>query len=128
MNNFRMWLANFMRGRYGTDALNKFLLAVALVLIILDLFVSWRFVDVLTVLVLIYVYSRMFSRNISNRYRENQKFLQFISKFRGIGAVNTKTHKVMRCPGCGGKLRVPRGVGTIMINCPHCSTKFQKKV
>lgn len=128
MNNLRMWFANYMRGRYGSDELNKFLITITLVLIILDLFVNWRFVDVLTVLLLIYIYCRMFSRNINARYRENQKFLGFISRFRGVGAVNTKSHKVMRCPGCGGKLRVPRGVGTIMINCPHCSTKFQKKV
>lgn len=117
-----------MRGRYGTDSLNRFLLVVTLVLIIIDLFVNWRFVDVLTVLLLIYIYCRMFSRNISARYRENQKFLDFIAKFRGVGAVNTKTHKVMRCPGCGGKLRVPKGAGTIMISCPHCNTKFQKTV
>ncbi len=128
MGNFRMWLTNFMRGRYGNDDLNKFLIAVALVLIILDLFVRWRWIDILTVLLLIYIYSRMFSRSINSRYMENQKFLGFISKFRGIGAMNTKSHKVMRCPGCGGKLRVPRGVGNIMINCPHCSTKFQKRV
>lgn len=153
MNNFRMWMANLMRGRYGTDELNKFLLVVALVLIILDMFVRWRFIDLLTVLILIYVYCRMFSRNINNRYRENQKFLGFISKFRGgkgsggyaggysnAGGSGTggfssgfssgrdKTHKILRCPGCGEKLRVPKGAGTIMINCPHCNTKFKKKV
>lgn len=140
MGNFRMWLANFMRGRYGTDDLNKFLLAVALVLIILDLFVRWRFVDILTVLLLIYIYARMFSRNYNARYMENQKFLAFASKFRknkgaGYGSgggfagfSRDKDHKILRCPGCGQQLRVPRGAGTIMINCPNCNTKFKKKV
>ena len=146
MGNFRMWLANFMRGRYGTDDLNKFLLVVALVLIILDLFVRWRWVDILTVLLLIYIYARMFSRNYNARYMENQKFLVFASKFRknkgaGYGSAGgfgggsgfagfsrDKDHKILRCPGCGQQLRVPRGAGTIMINCPNCNTKFQKKV
>ena len=128
MGSFKMWLANFMRGRYGNDDLNKFLIAVTLVLIIIDLFVRWRWIDILTVLLLIYIYSRMFSRSINNRYAENQKFLGFISKFRGVGAVNTKSHKVMRCPGCGQRLRVPKGAGTIMIKCPNCNTQFQKKV
>lgn len=145
MNNFRMWLANFMRGRYGTDELNKFLLIVALVLIILDLFVRWRWLDFLTVIILIYVYSRMFSRSINARYMENQKFLAFASRFRsgkggggfagnrGQGgfsgfAGRDKDNKVLRCPGCGQRLRVPKGAGNIMINCPNCNTKFQKKV
>jgi len=128
MGSFKMWLANFMRGRYGNDDLNKFLIIVTLVLIILDIFVRWRWIDILTVLLLIYIYSRMFSRSINNRYAENQKFLGFISKFRGVGAVNTKSHKVMRCPGCGQRLRVPKGAGTIMIKCPNCNTQFQKKV
>lgn len=75
MNNFRMWLANFMRGRYGTDDLNKFLLVIAVVLIIIDIFVRSWFVDALTVLLLIYIYCRMFSRNINARYMENQRFL-----------------------------------------------------
>ena len=39
-----------------------------------------------------------------------------------------KTHKIMRCPGCGEKLRVPKGAGKINITCPHCGTKFIKKV
>ena len=39
----------------------------------------------LAVLILIYVYCRMFSRNINARYRENQKFLQFTAKFRRNG-------------------------------------------
>ena len=142
MGNFRMWLANFMRGRYGNDDLNKFLIAVTLVLIIFDLFVRWRWIDILTVLLLIYIYSRMFSRSINRRYAENQKFLAFASKFRrGKGASfgnagggfsagfgGDKDNKILRCPACGQRLRVPKGAGTIMIKCPNCNTQFQKKV
>lgn len=131
MNNFRMWLANLMRGRYGTDDLNKFLLVIAVVLIIIDIFVRSWLVDALTVLLLIYIYCRMFSRNINARYMENQRFLGFISRFRGgrtSGFSRDQSHRILRCPGCGSQLRVPRGAGNIMISCPHCGTKFQKKV
>ena len=38
MNRFSMWFANMMRGRYGVDQLNRFLLIVALVLIVIDMF------------------------------------------------------------------------------------------
>ncbi|MDO4745791.1 MAG: hypothetical protein Q4B18_04470 [Bacillota bacterium] len=128
MGNFRMWLANFMRGRYGTDELNKFLLIVAFVLIILDLFLHVRLLDVATVLLLILIYARMFSRSINARYAENQKFLNFAAKFRGGRTPADKTHKILRCPGCGSQLRVPKGAGNIMISCPNCNSKFQKRV
>lgn len=154
MNRFGMWFANLMRGRYGTDNLNRFLLIVAFVLIIIDMFLRWRLLHLLTVVLLIYIYCRMFSRNINARYRENQKFLQFAARFRkgrsgggygsyggysggtsgnasgfgGAGKAKDKTHKILRCPGCGEKLRVPKGAGKINISCPHCGTKFVKKV
>ena len=137
MGNFRMWLANFMRGRYGTDEFNKFLIAITLILIILDLFVRMRWVDILTVLLLIYIYARMFSRNYNARYMENQRFLAFASKFRkgnggggfsGFSKQRDSSHKILRCPGCGQQLRVPKGAGTIMIKCPNCNAQFQKKV
>ena len=151
MNRFGMWFANFMRGRYGSDQFSRFLLIVALVVIVADIFISWRPLYLLALAILIYVYCRMFSRNINARYRENQRFLQFMAKFRrgsagggaygggGYGYGSTgggasagrgrdKTHKILRCPGCGEKLRVPKGAGKINITCPHCGTKFIKKV
>ncbi len=85
MNRFGMWFANLMRGRYGNDNLNRFLLIVSVILIIADMFVRWRLLYMLAVLILIYVYCRMFSRNINARYRENQKFLQITAKFRRNG-------------------------------------------
>ena len=134
MNRFSMWLAGIMRGRYGMDNFNKFLLIVSVVLIVADWFIHGRILYFLAVLALIYVYCRMFSRNINARYRENQKFLQLTSKLRGrfsggggFSAGRDKTHKILHCPGCGEKLRVPKGAGRISITCPHCATKFVKK-
>lgn len=131
MNRFNMWITNIMRGRYGTDNLNKFLCTLSLILIVVNLFAHVRIIHTVIVLLLIVIYCRMFSRNFNKRYQENQKYLQIVSKFRkssagGVGKSNT--HKILRCPGCGEKLRVPKGVGKINISCPHCNTKFIKKV
>ena len=140
MNRFRMWLANFMMGRYGADQLNRFLMIVILVLIVADLFLNWRILYLATIGLLILLYCRMFSRNINARYRENQKFLELTARFRGgraqgpggftggFGAKTDPAHKILRCPGCGQKLRVPKGAGKIAISCPHCGTKFTHKV
>ena len=136
MNRFSMWFADFMRGRYGMDSLNRFLLIAAFVLIVADWILRWRILDILTLAILIYTYCRVFSRNIYARQRENQRFLQLASRYgRGSGrpgggfsVVKDKSHKILRCPGCGEKLRVPKGAGNIMISCPHCHTRFNKKV
>lgn len=145
MNRFSMWFANMMRGRYGVDQLNRFLLIVALVLIVIDMFMRSRILHFLTIILLIYTYSRMFSRNIRARSTENQKFLQITSRFRGNrGGYGNNSgrqggmsgfwkkkdpdHRILRCPGCGEKLRVPRNAGTIRIKCPHCGEQFTKKV
>ena len=128
MNRFNMWFANLMRGRYGMDNLNRFLLTISLILIVVDLFLRWRTLNLLIIIILIYVYCRMFSRNINARYRENQKFLQFSSRIRGRTGRSDPEHRIFRCPSCGERLRVPRGAGKIVISCPRCGTKFTKKV
>lgn len=157
MGRFSMWFANLMRGRYGMDQLNRALTILALVFIVINFFFHMRIINWLTVVLLIYIYCRMFSRNINARAAENQRYLRFAdslsSRFgrgrhssygngaygnyggaNGCGAgrrekpEKDKNHKIMKCPGCGEKLRVPKGVGKINITCPHCHTKFTKKV
>lgn len=65
----------FMQGRYGADELSKFLSGLAMVLIILNLITRNSIFNLLFWVCLIYSYFRMFSKNHSARYAENQKFL-----------------------------------------------------
>ncbi|NLD19282.1 MAG: hypothetical protein GX663_03410 [Clostridiales bacterium] len=159
MDRFRMWFANVMQGRYGTDELNKVLLVLAFALIAINWFVHMRIVRLLMVAALIIFYCRMMSRNYAARSGENQRWLAFAAKFRsssgsrrntggpggtynggssrnagsargfsGFSTSDDPNHKILRCPGCGEKLRVPKGKGKIRIKCPHCNTEFEKKV
>ena len=90
-------------------------------------------VDTLGLAAIIYTYFRIFSRNIQQRYAENQKFLQMTSKFRFRFnkekdlMKQRKTHHIYSCPGCGQKIRIPKGKGKIEIECPKCHTKFVKR-
>jgi hypothetical protein len=139
MGRFGMWWNRLMMGRYGNDRLNRALMILCLILIAAYVIFRLRILRFAVVLLLIYIYCRMFSRNINARYSENQRFLAFEAKLRGkkynaaekargYKGVKDKDHKILRCPSCGEKLRVPRGAGKIMISCPYCHTKFQKKV
>ena len=123
----------FMQGRYGVDQFSRFLLGVALVSIIISMFVRGYFgtlLNTIGLLAIVYTYFRIFSRNIQKRYGENQKYLSVTSKLRmrlnrekNIMA-QRKTHHIYTCPGCGQKIRIPRGKGKIEIECPKCHTKF----
>lgn len=128
-----------MQGRYGVDDLSRFIMGVALVLIILAMFANifsrtvGSTLDILGVAAIVYAYIRIFSRNIQQRYAENQKFLQMTSKFRFRFnnekdlMKQRKTHHIYSCPGCGQKIRIPKGKGKIEIECPKCHTKFVKR-
>ena len=128
-----------MQGRYGVDDLSRFTMGAALVLIILAMFANifsrtaGSTLDILGVAAIVYAYIRIFSRNIQQRYAENQKFLQMTSKFRFRFNIEKnlmkqrKTPPIYSCPGCGQKIRIPKGKGKIEIECPKCHTKFVKR-
>lgn len=126
-------LQRFMAGRYGVDQLNRVYIGLTFVLLILSMITRWSILYLVALGILIYSYYRMFSRNVSKMYAQNQKFLNM--RYRAVAKWNkTKNHmkqrKVYRfykCPSCKQKVRVPKGKGRICITCPKCRTEFVKK-
>ena len=131
--NWRDRLNRFMYGRYGQDEMSRFLLVAALILLILDMLFRVPGFGVIVLLILAYNYFRMFSRNISARYAENQKYLQMKERVLGFlrgkkgRAEDLKQNHIYKCPKCSQKIRIPRGKGMIEITCPKCRTKFRKR-
>lgn len=126
----------FMQGRYGergADEFSRFIAGVALVAAVLSLLIRNSVWSYLVLLLLVYYYYRLFSRNYSKRYAENQKFLTLKNKFtykfsqQKSEMAQRKTHHIYRCPSCRQKIRVPKGKGKIIVTCPKCRTEFQKK-
>jgi len=123
----------FMQGRYGNDDLSKFLIGFSMVLIILSLLTKSSIFNLLFWVCLIYSYFRMFSKNHSARYAENQKYLAIKNKWMN----KWENHKRMReqkkiyhiyhCPYCKQKIRIPKGKGSIIITCPKCKQEFGKR-
>ena len=126
-----------MQGRNGVDQFARFTMGVALAAIVLTLFTGTRsgigaFLDLFGMAAIVYTYFRIFSKNISRRYAENQKYVQLIAPI--TKKVNffkrkrqDKTHKYYKCPTCKQVVRVPKGRGKIEISCPKCHTKFVKR-
>lgn len=129
-----------MMGRYGVDQMNIGVLIFSMVCTFTASLTRWLLLSILGTALLAYGVFRMFSRNVSARSKENQKFLAFWNKVKGIWYkikdwfsgkkrrfADRKTHCYFSCPKCKRKLRVPKGKGKIEISCPICGTKFIKK-
>ena len=132
-NNWKNKMMQFMQGRYGADQMGQMLSAVSMVFLIISLFSRNQAWFLLAVIGIVYNYFRMFSKNISKRYAENQKYLKMTAGIRRKLAswksqlAQRKIYHIYRCPGCKQKIRVPRGRGKIQIRCPKCNTRFVKK-
>jgi len=132
-NELRYRFSKFMQGRYGVDSLSRFLSIVLLAIIILGMFIRIPLSGTITLVILVILYWRMFSRNISKRYEENQKFLQIrdklLGRFSDFGSnmSQMKDYHIYKCPRCNQKIRIPRGKGHIMVRCPRCGYEFHKK-
>lgn len=137
MDKLKEKLARFMYGRYGSDRLNIFMVVVLLICAVINLFVRTGYFSVLLTswefLLLILIYFRMFSRNISKRYAENQKYLEIENKVRRFFGrqkyiqEQRKDFHIYTCPQCRQKIRIPKGKGKISIRCPKCAAEFVKK-
>ena len=129
----------FMQGRNGVDQFARFTMGVALAAIVLTLFTGTRsgigaFLDLFGMAAIVYTYFRIFSKNISKRYQENQKYLRMTDKLRARFQKEKrmmsqrKDYHIYSCPGCGQKIRIPRGgFKKVEIECPKCHTKFIKR-
>ncbi len=136
MNKIKEKFSKFMYGRYGTDKLNMFLVIMLLVFAVGNfsvrneyfsmVFTSWEF------LLIFLIYYRMFSKNISKRYAENQKYLSIenrVRRFFGKSKYMQQQRKefhIYTCPQCKQKIRIPRRKGKISIRCPKCGNEFVK--
>lgn len=126
-------MQGFMAGRYGTDQLSKLILWISLACLAVSMFTRLNVFYILGLVLLIYTYYRMFSRNVAKRYAENQKYLNWRYGFavrrnkRKVHWEQRKIYRFYKCPQCRQKVRVPRGKGKVAITCPKCRMEFVRK-
>jgi len=122
-----------MAGRYGPDHLNVAMILFSLILSLLNGILRFAPLMYISYIILALALFRMLSRNINRRRAENDKFIRYwwpvrtrIKRTRA-NFKHRKTHRFIKCPGCGNTLRVPRGKGKLQITCPKCGERFTKK-
>ena len=137
MGKFRNKLYKFMYGRYGmygTDKLNRVLTYVYFAFIIIGTIVGlfiqsiWFYLAYYAVItaMLVWIFFRMFSKNIVARRRENERFCNFWI-LRKNKRRDRKTHIYRKCPACKAVLRLPRAKGKHTVVCPNCKNRFDVK-
>lgn len=128
--------ARLMAGRNGTDQLNRFLLIVDVVLLLISSIFSrgaGRFLYLLVLLLLGYIYFRMFSRDVYRRRTENERYLREKAKLQSRLRLirerwsQRKDYRFFTCPSCKAVMRVPKGRGKIKIVCRKCGSSFMGK-
>lgn len=113
-------------GRNGPDQLSFALLVFSLLLS----FVPFQYIFVIVLLITFIAVFRMFSRNITQRQKENLAFLSMVNKIKSwyykikARGQQRKYYKIFKCPVCSLKLRVPRGKGKVSIKCSKCGNKI----
>ena len=127
MNNFLNKLSYYFKDSYGMDKLSKHLFIAGLI------FMIFRHTSTFGVVCILYSGWRCISKNKYKRYRELQSYEKFISpiifKFNNFKAGRSKKlyYKILKCPNCSQKLRVPKHKGKMTVTCSKCATSFRAK-
>ena len=134
MRKFFGKMAEFMQDRYGNDKLNNFILAVAAILYLINLFARSSIMIVIILLLTALVIFRAFSKNINKRLYENRRFTDIFGgvsdffKRQYMKLRDIKTHRYLRCPYCKAQLRLKKRTGVQQIHCPRCGQDFKKNI
>lgn len=136
MQNFLYKIQRFMYGRNGIDGLGIFLIIISFILRSISTFSRNYLLYITSLIILIYMIYRVFSRNVYIRQKENRYFMKYFNKihyyFKNSAELSKErakfrpTHKIYVCPKCKKHLKVPKGKGKIEILCP-CSYRFIKR-
>ena len=130
---FKEKLSRFFYGRYGTDQFNNFLIILALILSVFNIFLKNYIIYIVQTIFIVTAFVRMLSRNIYKRRNENQIFLKIRKPVRAwiilqIDRVRDKNHVYRKCTGCKAVIRLPKKKGKHKVTCPKCKTKFDVRI
>jgi len=125
-------IQKFMIGRYGPDDLYHFLFKFYIFLILIDLFINFRLLGMLELIVAIIMLYRFFSKNKKKRRKENNWYLdvkkEVLKPFKNIkrNYQDRKLYVYKKCHKCKTtlKLPLPSKRGVQHVKCPKCKNKM----
>lgn len=121
-NRIKYRIQVFMYGRYGLDDLGKTLFGLGLLLDIIGMFTKSYIANTLSFLFIVIMMFRFFSKDISRRQYENNRF-RSIHQLVKTKFQLRRDYKVFKCHKCSRNIRIPRHHGKVEVTCPLCGEK-----
>ncbi len=105
----------FMRGRYGVDALGRFLIYCGLILALINMLFHNIVIAIISVVIWCFAYFRMFSRDIYRRSNENNRYLS--AKASVTGGIRNFWHRIRQKLSNGTINNAQNGSGSYSSRC-----------
>ncbi len=122
-----------LQGCYGTDELSRTMLWVSIVLMLISVIFRVSILNTIALIILLWSMFRSYSKNIYKRREEREKWLKFTGNVKSWFSLQKRKwkerhdYKYFRCKKCKAVMRVPRGKGTVRVNCRKCHSEMIKK-
>ena len=85
MRNLLLRLFRGRYGAYGTDNLTRFLLVLAIITLLVSISIeSLNFFYYVAIIIIVFCYFSLFSKNVTKRYKENEAFISFTKKILSV--------------------------------------------
>lgn len=133
MSKWQNRMYNFLYGRYGMDELYQFSMVVYLVLFVINIFLNSMILFIIEMIIISISFYRLFSKNIKQRKKENQFYLDIKNDLKkcyeliGRKWKDRNTHMYKKCIHCKTVLRLPLKKGIHTVKCPNCKKRFEVK-
>ena len=123
-------ITRWLYGRYGEDALGRFLLGVYMGLFLINLFLKVEWIHMVMLILIVIIMYRILSKNYYARRKENETFLRLSHPWRIRFKVmklqiRDRSHRYYICPKCKQICRVVRSKKKGIITCPKCYHQFK---
>ncbi|MDK2800869.1 MAG: hypothetical protein PWP27_1567 [Clostridiales bacterium] len=124
----------YFKDSYGWDKFSKFLLYFGVILLVV------KHTAIGGIVVIAYAFWRSISKDKYKRYQEklmfeewlrklNSRYYKIKQKFMDIRQKynENRKYRIVSCPKCSTKLRLPKNKGRIIATCRICHAEFRMK-
>ena len=117
----------FMKNRYGIDELNKLLIKIYLIITFIGIFIDFKILSYIKLILFILFIFRTLSKNKFDRSKENRIYLDIKNNRFKIKVNNKNNYIYKKCKKCKKKLRLPlpKSIGLKKVKCPNCKNKMK---